>query len=40
MGFIGYKAGMVSVWVKDSTDDSLTKNKRIVVPATVLECLQ
>ncbi len=38
MGFIGYKAGMVSVWVKDSTDDSLTKNKRIVVPATVLEC--
>lgn len=38
LGFIGYKAGMISVWAKDSTDDSLTKNKRIVVPATVLEC--
>lgn len=37
-GFIVYKAGMVSVYVKDSTDDSLTKNKRIVVPATILEC--
>lgn len=38
LGFIGYKAGMISVFVKDSTDDSMTKNKKIVVPATVLEC--
>jgi large subunit ribosomal protein L3 len=37
-GFITYKAGMISVYAKDSTDDSLTKNKKIVVPATVLEC--
>ncbi|MFA4960555.1 MAG: 50S ribosomal protein L3 [Candidatus Pacearchaeota archaeon] len=38
LGFIGYKVGMVSAWVKDSTDDSLTKNKKIIVPATILEC--
>ena len=38
LGFIGYKAGMVSVWAKDDTEDSLTKGKRIAVPATVLEC--
>jgi large subunit ribosomal protein L3 len=38
MGFVGYKVGMISVWVKDDTTDSLTKGKRIAVPATVLEC--
>lgn len=38
MGFIGYKAGMVSVWAKDDTPDSLTKGKRIAIPSTVLEC--
>ncbi|MDP2947423.1 MAG: 50S ribosomal protein L3 [Nanoarchaeota archaeon] len=38
LGFIGYKAGMVSVLVKDSTDDSMTKNKKIIVPATIIEC--
>jgi len=38
MGFVGYKVGMVSVWVKDDTEDSLTKNKRISIPATILEC--
>ncbi|MFA5061484.1 MAG: 50S ribosomal protein L3 [Candidatus Pacearchaeota archaeon] len=38
LGFIGYKVGMVSVYVKDNTDDSMTKNKRIVVPATIIEC--
>ncbi len=37
-GFICYKAGMVSVLVKDNTDKSMTKGKEIVVPATVLEC--
>lgn len=37
-GFIGYKVGMVSVFAKDNTPDSLTKGKRITVPATVLEC--
>ena len=38
MGFVGYKVGMVSAWVKDDTVDSLTKGKRIAVPATVVEC--
>lgn len=38
MGFIGYKAGMVSAYVKDDTEDSMTKGKRIIVPATVIEC--
>ena len=38
MGFVGYKVGMISVLVKDDTSDSLTKGKRIVVPATVVEC--
>ncbi len=37
-GFIGYKAGMISAYVKDDTSDSLTKGKRIVVPGTVIEC--
>ncbi|MFH0712139.1 MAG: 50S ribosomal protein L3 [archaeon] len=38
MGFIGYKVGMVSVWAKDNTADSLTKGKKIVIPATIVEC--
>jgi large subunit ribosomal protein L3 len=38
MGFVGYKVGMVSAWVKDDTDASMTKGKRIAVPSTVLEC--
>lgn len=37
-GFIGYKVGMVSVYVKDNTADSMTKGKKIIVPATILEC--
>ncbi len=37
-GFICYKAGMVSVLVKDLSEDSMTKGKEIVVPATILEC--
>ncbi len=37
-GFIGYKAGMISLEVKDLTANSLTKDKRIIIPATVLEC--
>lgn len=37
-GFICYKAGMMSAAVKDNTPDSMTKNKQIVVPVTVLEC--
>jgi len=38
LGFVGYKVGMISVWAKDNTSDSLTKDKRIAIPATVVEC--
>lgn len=37
-GFIAYKAGMASAWVKDSTEHSLTKGKNKAVPVTILEC--
>jgi large subunit ribosomal protein L3 len=37
-GFIGYKAGMTSVIVKDMTPNSLTKDKKIVQPVTIIEC--
>ena len=37
-GFICYKAGMVSGFVKDSTADSMTKGKNIIIPMTALEC--
>lgn len=37
-GFIGYKAGMVSLNVKDNTHDSMTKGKSKIIPATVIEC--
>lgn len=37
LGFIAYKVGMVSVLVKDNTPDSMTKGKKIVLPATILE---
>ena len=37
-GFICYKAGMISAYVKDNTPNSLTKDKKIIIPATVLEC--
>lgn len=37
-GFIGYKVGMSSAYVKDNTEDSMTKGKRITVPATIVEC--
>lgn len=38
LGFIGYKVGMTSVFVKDETPDSMTKGKRIILPATIVEC--
>ena len=38
LGFIGYKVGMASAQVKDLTSDSMTKNKKIVIPATIIEC--
>jgi len=38
MGFICYKVGMVSVYAKDMTEDSMTKTKRVVFPGTIVEC--
>ncbi len=37
-GFIGYKAGMFSAEVKDLTPNSMTKDKKIIIPSTVIEC--
>jgi len=37
-GFICYKAGMISAYVKDNTPDSMTKGKKIILPSTILEC--
>ncbi|MEX0920000.1 MAG: 50S ribosomal protein L3 [Candidatus Pacearchaeota archaeon] len=37
-GFICYKAGMSTAYVKDETPDSMTKGKRISVPVTILKC--
>jgi large subunit ribosomal protein L3 len=37
-GFIGYKAGMLSSEVKDLTPNSMTKDKRIIIPSTIIEC--
>jgi len=38
MGFIVYKAGMSSALVKDNTPNSMTKDKQITIPVTILEC--
>ena len=37
-GFIAYKVGMASAYITDNTADSLTKSKKITIPATILEC--
>jgi large subunit ribosomal protein L3 len=37
-GFICYKAGMISGYVKDTTPNSMTKGKNIILPLTILEC--
>jgi large subunit ribosomal protein L3 len=37
-GFIGYKAGMVSLEIKDNTENSMTKGKNIIIPGTIVEC--
>jgi large subunit ribosomal protein L3 len=38
LGFIGYKVGMISAYAKDNTADSMTKGKKIAIPATIIEC--
>lgn len=40
LGFIAYKVGMKSAIVKDNTEHSLTKGRRIAVPVTILEVPQ
>src|SRR3989344_3642072 len=37
LGFIAYKVGMASALVKDNTENSLTKGKRVILPVTLLE---
>lgn len=37
LGFIGYKVGMISSLVKDNTPNSLSKDKKIPLPSTVIE---
>ena len=37
LGFVGYKVGMVTCFVKDNTADSRSKGQRIMMPATVIE---
>jgi large subunit ribosomal protein L3 len=38
MGFIGYKVGMKSAYVKDISSNSLTKGQKIILPVTIIEC--
>lgn len=38
LGFIGYKVGMKSAYVKDNCGSSLTKGQRVTIPVTVIEC--
>ena len=38
LGFIGYKVGMKSAYVRDNTSNSLTKGQRIIIPITIIEC--
>jgi len=38
LGFIGYKVGMKSLFVRDNTNNSMTKGKRITLPGTIIEC--
>jgi large subunit ribosomal protein L3 len=37
-GFICYKIGMASAYVRDNTPNSMTKGKKISIPITILEC--
>ena len=38
LGFICYKVGMKSAYVKDNCSTSFTKGQRITIPVTILEC--
>lgn len=38
LGFVGYKVGMMRVLVRDLTPNSMTKNKQIILPVSIIEC--
>lgn len=38
LGHICYKVAMASASVSDKTPDSMTKNKKIIIPVSILEC--
>jgi len=38
LGFISYKVSMASCSVSDNSSNSMTKNKKIIIPSTILEC--
>ena len=38
LAFIGYKAGMAHVMIKDNKPTSLTKGETISIPVTIIEC--
>jgi large subunit ribosomal protein L3 len=38
LGFLGYKVGMTSAFVKDNSTNSLTKGQKITIPVTIIEC--
>src|SRR3989344_3644639 len=38
LGFLGYKAGMTHIIVKDNTSNSLNKGKNLSIPTTIIEC--
>jgi len=38
LAFMGYKAGMTHVLVRDNNPNSLTKAKTISIPATIIDC--
>ena len=38
LGFICYKVGMLGALVKDNTKDSMTQNKEVYMPISILEC--
>lgn len=37
LGFLAYKAGMATAIVRDKTDKSMTLNKKVAMPVTILE---
>ena len=38
LGFAGYKVGMVHLMITDNGPNSMTKDKTISCPATIIEC--